>query len=48
MKFKINEIWQEGTIININSVPDDWCLVDIESDIGRIHYGISSRDIYGI
>ena len=47
VKFKINNIWLEGTIVNVHEIPDEWCLVDIESDIGKIYYNISSREVYG-
>ena len=48
VKFKLNDKWTEGEIVNIYAIPKDWCLFDIELDNGEIIRGFDSREVFGV
>lgn len=48
VKLKVNEEWQEGVIICVYAIPDDWSLLDIRLDNNEVIHGVNSRDVYGI
>lgn len=48
VKFKYEDEWREGIIVNLYALPEEYCLVDIELETGKVVYGIDSRDVYGV
>lgn len=48
VKFKYEDEWREGTIVNLYALPEDYCIVDIQLETGKIVFGINSRDVYGV